>query len=437
MDRIQQLRQQMTDLLAEADVLAGKDADNSITAEESARYVEILEKDIPAIEAKIAREEQLKAARRTAPAVATVEVATTVPAQVRRDPGKFASFGEQLQAVAYAAQNPHAMPDPRLGRPMAAPTGANESIPSEGGFLVQQDFSTAFLNLMHEQGQIMSRVTRFPISANANGVKFPVVDESSRVDGSRWGGIRGYWADEAGTVTASKPKLRQMELSLKKLMAVGYATDELLQDSAALEAIMKKGFLEELTFKVESAIVSGSGSGQPLGFLNSGALVTVNPESGQAVQTIRSENVLKMWARTPIGSRSNLVWLINQDIEPQLWPLTIGADAGTIRLWNPPGSLGTNGGSYGLLLGKPVIPVEHCASLGTVGDILLVDLAKYIMIDKNGVEQAQSAHVAFLSAEQAFRFILRVDGQPSERSPKTPHIGSNTVSPFVALATRT
>lgn len=438
MDRIKQLRQRQTDLLAEADALAAKDAEGTISAEETARLDEILTKDLKDVEAKISREEQLQAARRSAPAAMTLEVETAVPASVPAQPKaqveRFSSFGEQLQAVAFAAQNPHAMPDRRLGRPMAAPTGANESIPSDGGFLVQQDFSTSLMDLMHESGQIVSRVRRLPISANANGVKFPVVDEQSRADGSRWGGVRGYWADEAGTVTATKPKLRQMELSLKKLMAVGYATDELLADGAALENIMKTAFTEELVFKTEDAIINGSGSGQPLGIMNSGALVTVAAESGQAAATLRAENILKMWARTPLRSRKSLVWLCNQDIEPQLWPLTIGADAGTIRLWTPPGT--DNSAPGGLLLGKPVIPTEFNATLGTVGDLLLVDLNQYVMIDKGGLQAAQSMHVAFLSNEQCFRFTYRLDGQPVERSAKTPFKGTNTISPYVALGTR-
>ena len=40
--------------------------------------------------------------------------------------------------------------------------------------------------------------------------------------------------------------------------------------------------------------------------------------------------------------------------------------------------------------GRPVVQVEYCATLGTVGDIALVDLKKYRLIRKGGVEQASS-----------------------------------------------
>ena len=57
------------------------------------------------------------------------------------------------------------------------------------------------------------------------------------------------------------------------------------------------------------------------------------------------------------------------------------------------------------------------------------------MIDKaSGIQSAASIHVAFTTAEQAFRFIYRVDGEPLWNSALTPFKGSNTQSPMVALS---
>ena len=39
--------------------------------------------------------------------------------------------------------------------------------------------------------------------------------------GGRAGGIRAYWKDEAAEKTASKPKFRQIELKLNKLIGLG------------------------------------------------------------------------------------------------------------------------------------------------------------------------------------------------------------------------
>ena len=69
-------------------------------------------------------------------------------------------------------------------------------------------------------------------------------------------------------------------------------------------------------------------------------------------------------------------------------------------------------------------------------DIALVDLKRYRLIRKGGVEQASSIHVRFTQGEHTLRAFYRVDGQPMPRSAVTPFKGTNTVSPFIGLATR-
>lgn len=374
------------------------------------------------------------------------EAADRIEPIAKKAPEKFETFGEQLQAIVRASQpgvsttewdrRLQDLFEPGKGY-QAAATGASEGVPSDGGFLVQTDFSTAFLNMMHDVGAVASRVRRIPLSGGSNGIKLPMVDESSRADGSRWGAVRGYWANEADTVTATKLKFREAELALKKLFGLSYATEELLRDASALEAVMSRAFMEELTFKVEDAIINGTGSGQPLGILNSGALISAAADSGQTADTVTTTNILNMASRLPVKSRMNAVWLINLDVEPQLWQLTLGSGTAVTLLYHPPGVSGPNANNpFGSLLGRPVIPVEYCATVGTVGDILLVDLDQYLMIDKDGVQQASSMHVRFIYDEMTFRWTYRVDGQPAQRVAITPKNGTTTHSPYVALAAR-
>jgi HK97 family phage major capsid protein len=325
--------------------------------------------------------------------------------------------------------------DPRLM--WAAASGANEAVPSDGGYLVQKDFSTELMEMAHASGQLLSRVRRIPLSSNSNGIKLPAIDETSRANGSRWGGVRTYWINEADTVAASKPKFRQIELELNKLMGIAYATEEVLRDAAALESIMKQAFAEEIVFSVEDAIVQGDGSNKPLGFLNSPALVTVAKESSQSAAGIITDNVLKMYSRLPLRSKLNAVWLINAEAEPAMFGMQLGTGSAGVSLYRPPGVDSPAFGSpVATLLGRPVIPVEYAAALGTVGDIMLVDLSQYLLIDKDGVRSDMSMHVRFLYDEMTFRFIYRVDGQPAWQSAVTPYKGTLTLSPYVALATR-
>lgn len=343
------------------------------------------------------------------------------------------TFGEQLTAI-HKAGNPNlGFPlDPRLHQ--LAATGSSEGVNADGGFMVQSDFSSEILKRMYETGQILQRVRRVPVSANANGLKINAIDETSRVKGSRMGGIQIYRTTEAGQGTSKKPKLRQMQLTLKKLTGMWYATEELLEDASAMEAVARDGFAEEFAFTNEDEVINGTGGAEMLGILNSPALVTVSKETGQAAATIVKANIDKMWSRMFARSMMNAVWLVNQDVFPQLFNLQMPTGTSAAPVWMPAG--GISGSPFSTIYGRPVIPVEYCATLGTVGDILFVDLSQYLMIEKGGLQSDQSIHLRFDYGETAFRWIMRNDGQPIWHSALTPAKGSNTLSPYVALATR-
>lgn len=404
-------------------VLNKAEAEDRFLSEEEQKDIDKYEDEIRAWDESINRAEKLMSIE---PEDRSTEKPEVKPSPNKDNEKRFSSFGEQLMA-AYRAAIPGGKVDERLST--RAASGLNESTPSDGGFLVQQDFVTELLKRTYETGILASRVKKIPISTNANGMKINAIDEDSRANGSRWGGVQTYWEGEADEITASKPKFRQMELSLKKLTGLCYATDELLQDAAALEAVIRQAFAEEFSFKIDDAILSGSGEGEPLGILNSDAIVTVAKEASQT-DVITVENLIKMWNRLWSRSRANAVWYINQELEPYLYTLKIGDKP----VYIPAGGLSEK--PYGTLFGRPVVPIEQCSAAGEVGDIILADIGQYLLIDKGGVKAASSIHVRFIYDENVFRFIYRVDGKPIWTKPLTPYKGSASVSPFVTLAKR-
>ena len=74
----------------------------------------------------------------------------------RASKDRFASFGEQMAAVLRAAR-PGASVDPRL---FNAATGMGESVPADGGFLVQQDFSNELLTQVFQTGILAPKCRR-------------------------------------------------------------------------------------------------------------------------------------------------------------------------------------------------------------------------------------------------------------------------------------
>jgi len=372
----------------------------------------------------------------TEPQRKTVENGKKTTYQVgddNRKKDRFNSLGEQMACIMRAGL-PGGSVDPRL---FNAATGSNETVPSDGGFLVQQDFSGEILKQVYDTAVIASRVRRIPISGNANSMKINGIDETSRTDGNRQGGIRGYWADEAEEKTASKPKFRKIELSLKKLVGLCYATDELLEDASALEGVIRSGFINEFGFMLDDAIINGTGSGQPLGVMNAGCLVGVSKESGQTADTVVFENIVNMYSRLFASSRQNAVWLINQNVEPQLFAMSMAVGTGGVPVYMPAG--GISGQPYSTLFGRPVLPIEQCQTLGDKGDIILADFPNgYVLAEKGGMKSDMSIHVRFIYDESVFRFVMRVDGQPIRSTAMTPYKGgaTNTQSHFVTLNAR-
>ena len=285
------------------------------------------------------------------------------------------------------------------------------------------------LEKIRNQTDVASRCTTVPVTVG-NRANFPGVDETSRANGSRWGGIQSTWNQEANPITASKGKFWSAELILGKITAASWTTDELLADAALLGAFIELAFPLEAAFRLDEAIVLGPGIGQPLGILNSAALITVAKDPGQTAGTVTPTNIKSMFSRMMPGSRKNAVWLVSSDVEAGLYTLPATDGAGAL-LFTP----GDENAPYGRLMNRAVIPVEQCPAIGTSGDIVFADLGMYLIAEKPP-ELVLSVHVGFVNGESVFRFEYRVDGQSALRKPVAPYNGGATQSAFVAIETR-
>lgn len=330
------------------------------------------------------------------------------------------TFGEFLRDVARSGQ-------PGFER---APSGLNTKVDSEGGFLVGEDVQSDLMARAMNSGAVAKRCRVIPLSGSSNVLVLRAIDETSRANGSRFGGVQAYWAAEGETITKSAPKFRKTRIEAEKLFGLAYVSEEALEDAAQLEAVVTDAFIKEIAFKLDDAIISGTGAGQPLGILNSSALVTQAAEGSQTATTVNAANVAKMFGRMYGPASAGAVWYINQDVFQQLPQMSISNQP----VFLPPGGYSAN--PFGTLMGRPIEMIEQCSTLGTVGDIIFANFGEYILVQKGNVVAASSMHVRFINDEQTFKFTLRVNGSPAWNAALTPFKGSNTQSPFVALAAR-
>lgn len=342
---------------------------------------------------------------------------------------RFSNLGEQLMAIRNAAR-PGGVVDERLLQVNNDVKGSQSKEDKDGGYAIQEDFAKNILESAVTTGQILSRVTTYTISSNANSMRYMTADESDLSDGTVFGGVQMHWAAEGGTVPSSKPQFRETKIDLEKMMGFAYATEELLQDAAFMNSYYGRAFTLASERLLEGAIIDGNGSGKPLGILNSEATIAVPAASGQEAGTITADNIFAMWQRGLYRNRSSMIWLAHPDCELQFQKLTMGETP----IWMPEGGLAD--APYQRILGRPVIYDDNCAAVGQKGDVMLVDLSRYILVKKGSARQDWSMHVEFLTDQMCFRMVLRVNGAPDTTKKIKLKNTQLERSPFVTLAAR-
>lgn len=304
--------------------------------------------------------------------------------------------------------------------------------PADGGFLVPETLRSQLLQIALEMAVVRPRATVVPMESAR--VPFPMIDSTSN-QSSVFGGMIAYWGEEGAALTDASPKFGRAELDAKKLTGLSAVPNELLQDSIiSFMALLERLWPEALAFEEDAKFFAGSGVGEPLGFQGSGnpAAIPVAAEAGQPSATIVYENIVNMFARMLPSSLSRAVWICSPDALPQLltMALSVGTGGNAVMVVNAQGPAPQN------IFGRPLIVSEKASALGARGDIAFVDLAYYLVGDRQSMTADSSTDYAFGSDKTTFRIIQRVDGRPWIKSAITPKNGGNTLSPFVELAAR-
>jgi len=441
-------RSRRDELVAQADAIIAGAENRAMTDDEGAAF-DALTPQISKANAEIRRIEAAQEFERTAPATASysgdgTQLSSTSASGVtrvhdNREDKPWSSMGEFLQTVAFAEMNPREALDPRLAKASvtkdgfsAAATGASQGIPADGGFLVGTQYSDALLDRAREESPILGMCRQIPIGAGFDSIELPVIDETSRATGSRWGGVQVYRKAEAATVTATKPTFGELKIEASEIMGLAYATERLLGNAPAMEGIFGNAFASEFAFKVTNEIISGVGGAECLGIVGHAPTIDQAKETGQAAATISTDNLSKMWMHVPPRSKSRGVWLINGECGPQLDKLSIAAGTGALEprfvTYDQNGAL--------RIYGRPVVELEQCSALGTTGDIIFADFNEYILSPKGSLNGQTSMHVRFLYNEMTFRWTYYINGRPAWLSSVTAFKGNASKSPFVTLATR-
>lgn len=310
--------------------------------------------------------------------------------------------------------------DLRIERALASGL-ASDDIPTPEGFMYD-------LIKRAPNSELYLRATKYPLSGY-NTLILPAVDEKQRSD-SQYGSCITYLEDEADAYTASVPQFRQVKLRTKKIISLAYLTEKLIQENVKNYTmnVMSTSKMR----KLNSLIVRGTGAGEFLGIIESGACIVADAEGAQAAGSFVAENAGIMLSHLATNSYHNLTcWLI----QPALYATLALQQYNSGNVSAPLIQWRSGGEKFNKMLGFDMIPCDACSEAGSVGDIILADLSQYIIAEKQ-VNKQTSGHVRFIYDEMALKLTWRADGAPAWSQPCTAENSSTLVSPFVTLAAR-
>lgn len=434
MKSLKELRARLSQLQKDAQAIVDKE---EMTAEDQTAFDAIMA-DIEATGQAIENQERIGAVaarldatngRRTQPMEVSDPNITGGEDRRRQDPwAGFEGAHDFLKSVHRSSHKSGYSADPRLAevpKLMGAPSNFHRETASDEGYMVPPALRDGVLEAVESlDEEIFNDVDVEPTGSNT--VNF-VRDESTP-----WGstGVQAYWQAEGTQGTPSRLVTAAGNVQLHKLFAFVSGTDELLEDAPRLFDRLTRKSGMAIAWKGSKAIFEGTGAGQPMGFLNGGSLVSQAKETSQTAATFVAANAAKMFARCINPGQG--IWYINQDVFPELVTMTLGDQP----IFTPPVQ-GIKGAPGGSLLGRPVKISEHCATLGTVNDVVFANpRAGYYSPRKAGVKFASSMHLYFDYDVEAFRWTFRMGGIPTLENPISPNKGSSTRSHFVVLATR-
>ena len=383
----------------------------SLTAEEQAA-VDVNLTKFETLTTEVERRERIEASATRLSATAPRKAGPVIIS--KKTPTEFQNSGEFFRAVVNAASG---QVDPRLIT-NGAGDYVQEGTPADGGYALVTDARSEILSAIVGPETLFGRLESLFTTGNA--ITLPVDEDPA------WaaGGFHGHTISESAAFTAGTPQIAQLSISLAKKGTLVYVTEEMLSDVANIGAFVTRKSAAKLGWLVDAAVWAA--------LIGAASIKTVaktsNAGSGSAPDL---DNIETMWVGLHTGFRQNAIWLATPNLEPHLRSLVLGTYN---PVYMPAGGLSAS--PFSTLMGKPVIYSEHCAAIGTTGDLLLADPSAFYGVMRNGgIQNSVSAHFKFDLDIQAFKASVRMAAISKLKAVIT-RPDSTTCSNVVALATR-
>lgn len=211
---------------------------------------------------------------------------------------------------------------------------------------------------------------------------------------------------EAVTKEVRAPKFGQRLLTVYKYAAYTQVSDELLSDDFTGE--LPAEFINAVGQQALNAVneditIDGSGTSEPTGALYAGGAWTITVARNTA-STIKPDDLFNMYARHTHGPGS--VWLASRRTVQALFAMSLTSASLVTYLRD------LNNRPEMNILGYPVILTDLLPTLGSTGDLALVNPDFYAFALRQALTVELSRDYAFVDDLTTYRFVVRAGGIP-------------------------
>lgn len=317
-------------------------------------------------------------------------------------------------------------------------TALAESAGITGGYTVPTEYRMELIQFKPENNVMKGFTNDFPMTSRE--LKMPVLDQTtpSGVVGQSnyFAGVVAYWTAEAALRQESEPKFRELTLVANELSGYALASRNVLMDNrVALEMRLTQLFGGAVNWYMDYAYLVGDGVGKPRGVLGSAAALHVDRA---VANQVNYADVTNMYGLLMPQSINTAYWVMQQSVLANFLQMADSNGRYVIQPYYPTYIPGVSGGPATVrpvmsMLGLPIKVTEKVPTLGTTGDVMLIDPMMYMTGMLQSLEIAASEHYKFLNNQVTYRFICRGDGESEMNSFFTLADNTTKISPFVVL----
>lgn len=222
------------------------------------------------------------------------------------------------------------------------------------------------------------------------------------------GGLTAGWVAELAAKPGQDMTFAQVTTNVFTAAGLATVSNQLLRDSRpAVDGLINSELAKRLNIVEELAIISGSGTGQPRGILNTSGInsvvlsVTTIPELLDAIV-----DAMAAVETNYLGSASHIV------MHPRTWARLLKARDANTYIYSVGGTRPNEGQPGQSLFGIPVVLTPNIpTNLGAGTNesrVIVGNFSEGLILDREGIVIEDSSHVYFTTNQTVFRGEMRM-----------------------------